>query len=70
MEDQNLIYYALIAGVIGLAFAAFTVTKLMAKSRGSDEVSEISETMPPLGPRVGMVANMQANVVLEILLND
>ncbi|MCX6282473.1 MAG: sulfur carrier protein ThiS adenylyltransferase ThiF [Bacteroidetes bacterium] len=33
-----------------------------------DEVTEISESVPPLAPRVGVVANMQANVVLEILL--
>jgi sulfur carrier protein ThiS adenylyltransferase len=33
-----------------------------------DEKSEISEDNPPLAPRVGIVANMQANVVLEILL--
>jgi len=33
-----------------------------------DEVSETSTQSPPLAPRVGMVANMQANVVLEILL--
>lgn len=35
-----------------------------------DEKSEISENLPPLAPRVGMVANMQANVVLELLLKD
>lgn len=34
-----------------------------------DESSEISESMPPLAPRVGIVANMQANVVLDILMN-
>ena len=34
-----------------------------------DEISEISEDNPPLAPRVGIVANMQANLVLEILLN-
>jgi sulfur carrier protein ThiS adenylyltransferase len=34
-----------------------------------DEISEISPDLPPIAPRVGMVANMQANVVLEILLN-
>ena len=34
-----------------------------------DFVSEISETMPPLAPRVGIVANMQANQVVELLLN-
>jgi len=33
-----------------------------------DEMSEVSEDNPPLAPRVGMVANMQANTVLEILL--
>jgi len=33
-----------------------------------DEVSGISENMPPLAPRVGIVANMQANVVIELLL--
>ena len=34
-----------------------------------DESSEASENLPPLAPRVGMVANMQANVVIEILMN-
>ncbi|MCF8233401.1 MAG: sulfur carrier protein ThiS adenylyltransferase ThiF [Bacteroidales bacterium] len=33
-----------------------------------DERSGISEKLPPLAPRVGIVANMQANQVLEILL--
>jgi len=33
-----------------------------------DEVSEISDQLPPLGPRVAIVANMQANLALEILL--
>ncbi|MEI6682649.1 MAG: sulfur carrier protein ThiS adenylyltransferase ThiF [Bacteroidota bacterium] len=33
-----------------------------------DEVSEIDPGLPPIAPRVGMVANMQANVVLELLL--
>jgi sulfur carrier protein ThiS adenylyltransferase len=33
-----------------------------------DEVSEIGPGLPPVAPRVGMVANMQANVVLELLL--
>lgn len=34
-----------------------------------DEKSEIGEENPPLAPRVGIVANMQANTVLEILLS-
>jgi len=33
-----------------------------------DFTTEISENMPPLAPRVGIVANMQANQVLEILM--
>jgi len=34
-----------------------------------DECSEASEDLPPLAPRVGIVANMQANVVIELLMN-
>jgi sulfur carrier protein ThiS adenylyltransferase len=33
-----------------------------------DEISEISNDLPPIAPRVGIVANMQANIVVEILL--
>jgi len=33
-----------------------------------DEISEIGPGLLPIAPRVGMVANMQANVVLELLL--
>lgn len=33
-----------------------------------DEVSEITPDLPPIAPRVGIVANMQANVVLDLLL--
>lgn len=35
-----------------------------------DGVSEITEELPPLSPRVGICAAMQANVVLEILLGS
>jgi len=35
-----------------------------------DEQSEIAEDLPPLAPRVGIVAHMQANTVMEILLNN
>jgi len=34
-----------------------------------DEYPEVSDTLPPVAPRVGMVANMQANVVIEILMD-
>jgi sulfur carrier protein ThiS adenylyltransferase len=33
-----------------------------------DETSEIGPDSPPMAPRVGMVASMQANVVVELLL--
>jgi sulfur carrier protein ThiS adenylyltransferase len=33
-----------------------------------DESTEVSEEVPPMAPRVGIVANMQANVVIEILM--
>jgi sulfur carrier protein ThiS adenylyltransferase len=33
-----------------------------------DESSDASDNIPLMAPRVGMVANMQANVVLEILM--
>jgi sulfur carrier protein ThiS adenylyltransferase len=35
-----------------------------------DEVSEVSPELPPLAPRVGIVAAMQANQALEIILDD
>lgn len=35
-----------------------------------DGTNEISDDNPPLAPRVGIVSNMQANAVLEILLNE
>ena len=35
-----------------------------------DRQTEVSDTQPPLGPRVAVVANMQANLVLELLLNS
>jgi sulfur carrier protein ThiS adenylyltransferase len=34
-----------------------------------DESTEVSEDIPPLAPRVGIVANMQANTVIEILMD-
>jgi sulfur carrier protein ThiS adenylyltransferase len=34
-----------------------------------DECSEVSDDLPPIAPRVGVVANMQANIVLELLMN-
>jgi sulfur carrier protein ThiS adenylyltransferase len=34
-----------------------------------DESTEVSELVPVLAPRVGIVANMQANIVIEILMN-
>jgi sulfur carrier protein ThiS adenylyltransferase len=33
-----------------------------------DEISETSDELPPMAPRVGIVANMQADTVVEILM--
>jgi sulfur carrier protein ThiS adenylyltransferase len=33
-----------------------------------DEITEVSEDLPPMAPRVGIVANMQANTVIDILM--
>jgi sulfur carrier protein ThiS adenylyltransferase len=61
--------------VSGLGMAGFGNTSLL-KVRQidnlyicGDEVTEISDNNPPFGPRVGIVANMQANIVVELLLN-
>ena len=35
-----------------------------------DETSEVSEERPPLAPRVGVVAALQANQALEIVMDD
>ncbi len=35
-----------------------------------DGLREVSDGLPPLAPRVGVVANMQANLALEILLKN
>ena len=35
-----------------------------------DEFSEVSDNLPPLAPRVAIVANMQANVVIELLMHN
>lgn len=60
--------------VVGLGMAGWGrndlihVRKLDKMYICGDEVSEINPDLPPIAPRVGIVANMQANVVLEILL--
>ncbi|MEZ5001014.1 MAG: sulfur carrier protein ThiS adenylyltransferase ThiF [Bacteroidales bacterium] len=33
-----------------------------------DESSEVSDELPAMGPRVGIVASMQANLAIEILM--
>lgn len=60
--------------VIGVGMAGFGKNNLIKYRKSEnlyicgDEESEVSEDNPPLAPRVGIVANMQANTVLEILL--
>lgn len=60
--------------VLGLGMAGYGKNNLI-KFRQSenlyicgDEESEIADDNPPLAPRVGIVANMQANTILELLL--
>ncbi|MDD5507955.1 MAG: sulfur carrier protein ThiS adenylyltransferase ThiF [Bacteroidales bacterium] len=60
--------------VMGSGLAGWGHSELLAVRRSGDlyvcgdEASETSDQLPPLAPRVGIVANMQANVVLEILM--
>ena len=61
--------------VIGIGMAGWGGNELIhMKQYGNlyicgDRVTEIGPLMPPLAPRVGIVSNMQANTVLQILLN-
>lgn len=62
--------------VMGIGMAGWGDNNLL-KSRQADklvicgdELNAIDEECPPLAPRVGVVANMQANAVLEILLGS
>jgi len=60
--------------VIGIGMAGWGMNEIIHYRKSGnlyicgDETTEISEKVPPLAPRVGIVANMQANAVLEILL--
>jgi sulfur carrier protein ThiS adenylyltransferase len=62
--------------VVGLGMAGYGMNgSIHLRKEGNlyicgDETSEVSDDLPPIAPRVGMVANMQANVVLEILLSE
>lgn len=62
--------------VLGLGMAGWGMNGSIREQRSGnlyicgDGQSEIGEEMPPLAPRVGIVANMQANVVVEILLGN
>lgn len=61
--------------IVGLGVAGYGMTEtIRVRKAGNlyicgDEESEISPDLPPIAPRVGIVAHMQANVVLELLLN-
>lgn len=61
--------------IIGSGLAGYGKTnKLKERTIGNtliacgDEESETSDDLPPMAPRVGIVANMQANAVVEILM--
>jgi len=61
--------------VVGIGMAGFGESNSISFRQSEnlyicgDEKSEVSDENPPLAPRVGIVANMQANAVLEILLS-
>jgi sulfur carrier protein ThiS adenylyltransferase len=61
--------------VIGLGMAGWGMSDTLHVRQSDnlyicgDEISEIGPDLPPIAPRVGIVANMQANVVAEILLS-
>jgi sulfur carrier protein ThiS adenylyltransferase len=60
--------------VVGLGMAGYGMNDTIHVRRidnmyiCGDEISEIGPDLPPIAPRVGIVANIQANVVAEILL--
>ncbi len=62
--------------VVGSGLAGYGMNNMISQSQFGqlyicgDNQSESTEQNPPLAPRVGVVANMQANVVLEILLDE
>lgn len=62
--------------VIGTGLAGWGKNNLLKTRKADnlyicgDETYEVSDDRPPLAPRVGIVACMQANVVLEILLGE
>ncbi len=62
--------------ITGLGMAGWGDTNIL-RSRQSgnlyicgDEISEVSDDNPPLAPRVSIVSNMQANIVLELILKN
>lgn len=60
--------------VVGLGMAGIGMNDLIRYEHSGnlhvcgDQATEISDERPPLAPRVGIVACMQANVVMEVLL--
>jgi len=68
-------YLPMLPVIIGLGMAGYgNSNNLKMEKYGKlyicgDRQSEITEFYPPLSPRVGIVAHIQANTVLEILLN-
>ena len=62
--------------VMGMGVAGWGKNNLISEKRYDnlvicgDGLLETSENAPPLGPKVGIVSNMQANAVMEILLGE
>lgn len=62
--------------ICGIGMAGWGQNKIIKEQRFGkliicgDGINEISDNNPPLAPRVGIVSNMQANIVLELLLKN
>lgn len=62
--------------IMGIGMAGWGKNNLLSEHKYDtviicgDQLTEVSDDCPPLAPRVGIVANMQANTVLEVLLGD
>lgn len=62
--------------VMGIGMAGWGMNHLIQQNQYDklivcgDQQTEIAPDRPPLAPRVGVVANMQANVVIELLMGE
>ncbi|MDA3865251.1 MAG: sulfur carrier protein ThiS adenylyltransferase ThiF [Salinivirgaceae bacterium] len=64
-------YFVIASGLAGFGDSNRFITEQFDKLWVcGDQKGEVNELNPPLAPGVGIVANMQANVVIELLLKE